>query len=444
MLKAGMSRVDITPPQGLELEGYPHYPRYNTGAHDPLHAACMYLNNGTVEVAMVTLDLLYISKKYVTRARELAEARCGIKGENIMMTCSHTHSGPRAFEFMDVDNIQAGTPLHEDYLEVLANKIANAVCQAKENSFDGSFTCGTAICGSEDGVGGNRRIKGGPHDPLVSVMAVKDNNDDIRGVIVNYSLHPTFIHEWSTVCTADYPAYIKAQIEELAPKALTGFAQGCSGNQSSRYYRNGESYDEAERVGRTLGKAAFSVLENAKWDNDPEIKLTHGNMDLELRNFGTEEELVARKEVEEKRYKELYAKYGKSENRDEYYLWQNANLKLLGTEDQLDYVRLMKSGVKLDIIENNVPAEIMLVRINDMLVIGFPGELFVEYGLYLKALAGFPMVVVNAMTNGCLPGYVYTPEGLCLGGYEVDNSMIGENFGRHMVEKILDCVQKVK
>jgi len=43
MLKAGMSRVDITPPQGLELAGYPHYPRNNTGAHDPLYAACMYL-----------------------------------------------------------------------------------------------------------------------------------------------------------------------------------------------------------------------------------------------------------------------------------------------------------------------------------------------------------------------------------------------------------------
>ena len=61
MLKAGMSRVDITPPQGLELAGYPHYPRYNTGAHDPLYAACMYLENDGVEVAMITLDLLFFS-----------------------------------------------------------------------------------------------------------------------------------------------------------------------------------------------------------------------------------------------------------------------------------------------------------------------------------------------------------------------------------------------
>ena len=39
MLKVGMTRAEITPPQGLELAGYPHYPRNNTGAHDPLYAA---------------------------------------------------------------------------------------------------------------------------------------------------------------------------------------------------------------------------------------------------------------------------------------------------------------------------------------------------------------------------------------------------------------------
>ena len=63
MLKAGISRIDITPPKGLELAGYPHYPRNNEGAHDPLYATCMYLENENTAVAMVTLDLLFFSKK---------------------------------------------------------------------------------------------------------------------------------------------------------------------------------------------------------------------------------------------------------------------------------------------------------------------------------------------------------------------------------------------
>ena len=66
MLKAGMTCADITPPQGLELAGYPHYPRYNTGYHDPLYAACMYLEDENEAVAMVTLDILFFSKKTVS------------------------------------------------------------------------------------------------------------------------------------------------------------------------------------------------------------------------------------------------------------------------------------------------------------------------------------------------------------------------------------------
>ena len=80
MIKAAMNRADITPPQGLELAGYPHYPRYNEGFHDPLYAACMYLNNGEQEIAMVTLDLLFFSKKHVTEVRRRVAEKTGIPG----------------------------------------------------------------------------------------------------------------------------------------------------------------------------------------------------------------------------------------------------------------------------------------------------------------------------------------------------------------------------
>ena len=444
MLKAGMSRADITPPLGLELAGYPHYPRNNTGFHDPLYAACMYLNNGEQEIALVTLDLLFFSKKHVAVARRLAKEKCGISEQNIMISCSHTHSGPWASGRLDIESLEAGKEQPKDYVDTLISTIADIICEAKSNSFDAYFTSGTAICGAESGIGGNRRIPGGPHDPLVSVMAVKDGTDVVRGMMVNYTLHPTFIHEWSNVCTADYPCYLKMQLEEMEPGALVGFAQGASGNQSSRYYRQGESYDEAERVGRTLGKAAHTVLEKAEWTNELTVKIANSEIALELRDFGTEEELVAQVEHDEKIYKELYAKYGDSENREEYYLWQNANLKLLGSEDQLGYVRMRKKGIKVELLSDEAPAEIQIIRLGETLIVGLPGELFVEYGLYIKAVAGFGTVIINELANGCLPGYLYTPESLVTGGYETDTSMLGENFGRHLIDRTLQTIENVK
>lgn len=443
-LKAGMAIADISPEKGEELGGYPHYPRHNTGVHDPLQAAAMYLNNGTEEIALVTVDLLFYSKKHVKEVRERIQKACGIPEKHVMISCSHTHSGPWAAGRLDIESLEAGAQQPEEYVKSLNHKIVTAVENAKKGAFEAEFTSGTAHCGAESGVGGNRRAPGGPHDPLVSVMAVRDKEKKIRGIFVNYTLHPTFIHEWSTVCTADYPGYLKQQLRELHPDAVVGFSQGASGNQSSRYYRQGESFDEAERVGRILGKAAATVLEHAAWSNELPIRTADKSIELELRTFGTEEELEKKVAQDKKTYEELYEKYGKSENREEYYLWQNANLKMLGSEDQLGYVKMQKKGMRIELLTDENPAEIQVITLGDTCIVGVQGEVFVEYALYIKAMAGYEMVVFNELTNGCLPGYLYTPESLVEGGYETDTSMLGEKFGRHLVDAILDVIEETK
>ena len=444
MLKAGITRADITPTQGLELAGYPHYPRNNTGAHDPLYATCMYLENEADAVAMITLDLLFFSKKHVKEVRRRVEETLGLSGKYVMISCSHTHSGPWASGRLDIESLEAGKEQPAEYVEFLITTIVELIAEAKETAFVAKFTSGTALCGAESGIGGNRRLPGGPHDPLVSVMAVKDKEDKVRGMLVNYTLHPTFIHEWSNVCTADYPAYLRMQLEEMEKGAIVGFSQGTSGNQSSRYYRQGESYDEAERVGRMLGKAAHTVLEKSQWTDELPIQVASTEVELELRNFGTEEALMEQVAHDEEVYKELYAKYGDSKNREEYYLWQNANLKLLGSEDQLGYVRMQKKGIKIELLEDEAPAELQVFILGGTCVIGLPGEAFVEYGLYLKAMAGYGVVVVNELTNGVLPGYLYTPESLVTGGYETDTSMLGERFGRRIIDSVLDMIDVMK
>ena len=100
--------------------------------------------------------------------------------------------------------------------------------------------------------------------------------------------------------------------------------------------------------------------------------------------------------------------------------------------------------MKIELYEDENPAEIQVLRLGGLCVVGLPGEIFVEYGLYLKAMAGFGTVIVNELTNGCLPGYMYTPESLIYGGYETDTSMLGENFGRKLTDLAIDTARKLK
>ena len=248
------------------------------------------------------------------------------------------------------------------------------------------------------------------------MIAVKDEDGCVRGVFANYTLHPTFIHEWSDVVTADYPGYFRQEIAHHAPDAVFGFAQGASGNQSSRYYRTGESFDEAERVGRLLGSAAMRVVAQGAYQSEIRLSAATSAVEPIIRAFGEEAELEWRVAKDRAVYDDLYARYGTSVNRDEYYLWQNANLKLLGSEDQLGYVRMQNRGVSIELLRDERPAEIQAFLLGDCCVIGLPGEAFVEYALYLKAMAGYPMVVVNTLANGCRPGYLITPRGMSEGG----------------------------
>ena len=185
-------------------------------------------------------------------------------------------------------------------------------------------------------------------------------------------------------------------------------------------------------------------MEKAEWKSDMTIAVAGTSLPLELRSFGTEEELEARVAHDKAVYEDLWARYGTSTKREEYYLWQNANLKLLGSEDQLGYVKMQKNGTKIELLEDEGPDELQAVRIGDVLLLAAQGEIFVEYALYLKAMAPFRVVFFNELANGCLPGYLYTPESLVSGGYETDTSMLAPGFGRKMVDAFLELIEKVR
>ncbi len=443
MLKVGMGRVEITPPLGIELAGYPHYPRNNEGAHDPLHSTCMYISNGKTEVAMVSLDLLFYSKKYVTEVRNRVEKACGIPAKNIMISCTHSHSTPWAAGRLGMETGEEKTEFWQEFIRTLNTQIVESIVAAKKNAVEGSFAAGVEICGAESGVGGNRRMPGGPHDPLVSVLAIKDKTDKLLGALVNYTLHPTFIHEWSNVCTADFCYYVRLEVEENYEGSIVGFTQGASGNQSSRYYRQGESYDEAERVGRKLGAAAIKAIKSAKWVEDMPIEVASEELVINIRDLGDVEKIQAETDKAYATYKELYEKYGDSKNRDEYYLWQNANLVHLGWEDTLKYAIRLRDGDTILEYVDETPAEAQAIRLDDICVIGMPGELFVEFGLFVKGMAPFRMTIVNELANGITPGYVYTPEAASTGGYETGASLLYPDFGLKLTLKAIEAANKV-
>lgn len=410
MLKAGTSIKDISPQKGVQLAGYPHCPRPNTGIHDPLYASCVFLDNGKVSITIVSLDLLYFGKKYAAEIRRRV-------GGNIMFCATHTHSGPWASTPL-ASELAENITVNDNYITFLLNTIEDLIVEARNNLFDARIGSYIGHCGSEQGVGGNRRVKGGLADPSVNVLSVTDRSGTVRACLLNYTLHPTFIHADSTAVTADYPAYIRRYLQFTHPNAVFLFTQGTSGNQSSRYHRIAQDFEEAARVGTTLGAEVFRSLRAMEYVSDVKIVVKSAETALPIREFPDLEK--AREEMREAR-----EKFRNMDDGD-YIAKRNAELAMFGAENIYTFAEMAAEG-RMNFDE--LPCEIQTAAIGDTLIVGIQGELFVEYGLRIKEASPYPKTFVCEVTNGSLPGYIYTPEAGMEGGYEVGTSVLSDKAG---------------
>src|SRR5215207_10120059 len=93
MLRIGASAIDITPPVGTALDGYGGRTDVSLGVHDPLFARCLYLDDGTTQIAIVVCDLIGVGRGLVARARELIEERPGIAHRNVLIAATQKHAG---------------------------------------------------------------------------------------------------------------------------------------------------------------------------------------------------------------------------------------------------------------------------------------------------------------------------------------------------------------
>lgn len=423
MLQIGTSIVEITPPAGVQLTGYPHCLRPNEGAHDPLYAACIYLDDGAMQVAVVMLDILFFGKDF----QQELEQRFPFP---VFIGCSHTHSGPQVGVVRDYDYAQ-GVRVDADYEKGLKAKLEALVKQASENTFPGMVGTFVGRCGAEMGVGGNRREKGGICDPTVNVLAVKDRAGTVRGILASYALHPTYLHAENVLVSADYPGFIRSFLKFAYPEAVFLFAQGTSGDQSSRYHRTGQNFEEACRVGTTLGVEIHRCIEAMEFTDVPRLKLLRRTLELPRKTFPLEQEAKDARDAARARFASL--------KDADYITYRNAELDMFGAEHIYDLSREAASGF----VDPDLPAQYQVLNVGDCAVVGLQGEYFVELGLAIKANPRFKKTFVCTLVGGRLPGYLYTPEAIGDGGYEVGNSTFAPEAGPLVCDTVLEMLQEV-
>jgi hypothetical protein len=425
-LFAGAAVVEITPRGSVFLYGYPHVPRYSTGVNDPLECAALYLRNGEDHALFLANDVIYFTRALVAEIRCRVQEATGVLAEVIMITATHTHSGPIMADHLSNAADAVLPKVDPGYLTWVAGKIVEAACAAIRSAVPAEVGLATARA---MGVGTNRHDPAGPADPEVPVLIARaaDTRQPIACMLV-YGMHPTVLHEDSTLISGDFPAFTRSYLRQSVLPATCPvlFHNGASGNQSPRHVTRANTFAEAKRLGELLGRTVADVVPTIEYSSDSPIEVRHQRVPLSQREFPAPAQAELAVNVARGRYEQLKADGAARQ------LVRTAECDVFGAEETAELSRAASDGRLADAIAQCSPAEIQLIKVGPWTFVGWPGEYFVEYGLELKRRLERSFLITLA--NGELQGYVVTAAAAVAKVYEATNAVFSHENGPRMVE----------
>ena len=297
-LKAGVAKVDITPPTGVLMWGYFDRLTPSKATLDPLYARVLVLEVGETRLALVALDLgRAFGPASLARLREAARKSSGIS--YLVVVASHTHAGP-----VIQDEYAAGQVPAWETADL--EKIEAAIDEARAHAVE-------ARLGADRGVayiGYNRRrvnpdgtvtmfwsnptkVPTSPIDPTVSVLRVDTADGKPLAVLVNYACHPVVFGADNLEYSADFPgvmtATVESQLEQAGgTKPLCFFLQGAPGDINPYYATISRQQDTVkwrDWTGQRLGEEAARVAKSIRTEPvaDPSLQFVEDTLNFRLR-----------------------------------------------------------------------------------------------------------------------------------------------------------------
>ncbi len=103
-IKVGLGETVITPKENVRMRGFARS-QVSTGIHDDLHARSLVVEDAKGStVVLMAVSLCNMSEDYSKRIRAGITEKTGIPENNLIISCTHTHSGPNVGSSRDTYN----------------------------------------------------------------------------------------------------------------------------------------------------------------------------------------------------------------------------------------------------------------------------------------------------------------------------------------------------
>jgi hypothetical protein len=376
-LRVGVAREIITPEVGGFLFGYNNHTR-STSVNDDLSVTALAVKTDDISAMLLSVTVCLIHETLVNEIAEGIEAATGIPARHVIVSCTHTHSGPRTTyyprdeHFGDLDRAYCD--------DILIPKCVAAARQAAGSTRPVKMGVGTTP--SLAGINRRQLLPDGTvilgqnpwdtYDPTMTVIAFNDyySGQPVANV-VHIGAHPTASGNNREI-TRDWPGVMVDRLEAESG-AVTLFVNGAQGDIAPRM-ANGDSVGDlqhARDVGGLAGIDAVRAYKSIRTFYNEEMKIALGELSLP--------------------YKPVNDRDGGTVGDGDDAAWRVKQIVL---------------------------------RIGPAVFVPFPFEVSSEIGQRLRAYSPFSHTLLLACTNGS-NSYLPAQSQLCRGGYEV------EQFIRH-------------
>ena len=389
--QVGVARVDITPTDSLWLAGYASRDHAAEGTLHRLWVKALALKdqNGNRGV-LITTDLLGFPKNISDKIFERCEKRYQLAKSQIILSSSHTHTGPVLRE--SLYNIY---PLSDEHIEMidsysrqLENDIVTLIGQAFENMVSAQLFTGNGVVRFQV----NRRNNNsstlstqtdlnGPNDFAVPVLQVRQTNGTLLATAFGYACHPTVLnsYHWS----GDYPGFAQLALENQFPGTTALFFQGCGADQNPLPRR---SKSLARQYGHELAAAVERVINDKSEPIPSDLRTGYSEVELFFTAHPTRETLEKIATDTSVRYRQKWAK------------------QMLGK---------LERGESLP---TSYPYPVQIWKLGNQSIFSLGGEVVVDYAIQLKRIFGQDVFVLGYCND--VMAYIPSTRVLREGGYE--------------------------
>ncbi len=429
LLRVGHSTVEITPEPGLPLMGNFRDDYAARGTHDPLRARALVFADAQGEKAgLLAVDVCMLDRQNVALLRDVIGAECDVPPANVLIHATHTHSAPATSGRLGMATEIAP---HTRAIETLLRNAGSAIVAANQSLEVATLEVGGT---REEHVSFNRRLRRpdgttqmnwealqegfdptqvegawGPIDPEMICLVARSATRSIAA-LVNFALHPAILAGDNWLYSADYPGTLLEALSQSlgteANKSANGFfLNGCCGNVNHVDYRAAaqqRGHAMVQQVGSTLATRAHQAIQSSSPVATDRLLVSRKLVQLDRLEISDRERDRC---VQILKLAQQHPPQGQVDGLPDAY-FAKLRLEMWQAQDQPDF------------------AEVMVIRLGDVAVVGLPGEAFCELGLEIKRRSPSRYTLVAGLCNDAI-GYLPTEQAFQRGGYE---TMVGSTF----------------